>query len=107
MTNTLYDKRDDFDFAVLKVLFLCSNIQLSPACNLYISKLIRYKRACFAYEDFSKRGKLLTKKLMLQGDNVSRLKSSFCKFYGRYNDLVCNCNLSLAYRLNDLFHTLC
>jgi hypothetical protein len=31
-----------------------------------------------------------TKKLMLQGYDESRLKSPFCKFYGRYNDLVCN-----------------
>ena len=64
-------------------------------------------RACFAYEDFSKRGRLLTNKLMLQGYNESRLKSSFRKFYGRYNDLVCGYNLSLAHMLNDLFHTIC
>jgi hypothetical protein len=37
---------------------------------------------------FSKRGKQLTKKLMLQGYYKSRLKTSFCKFYGRYSDLV-------------------
>ena len=64
-------------------------------------------RACFAYEDFSKRGRLLTNKMMLQGYNESRLKSSFRKFYGRYNDLVCGYNLSLAHMLNDLFHTIC
>ena len=57
---------------------------------------IRYARACFAYEDFSKRGKLLTNKLILQGCNESRLKSSFRKFYGRHNDLVCDYKLSLA-----------
>jgi hypothetical protein len=44
---------------------------------------------------------------MLQGYNESRLKSSFRKFYGRYNDLVCDYKLSLTYMLNDLFHTLC
>ena len=66
-----------------------SNIPLSPAYGVYISQLIRYARACFAYEDFFKRGRLLTNKLMLQGYNESRLKSSFRKFYGRYNDLVC------------------
>jgi hypothetical protein len=27
---------------------------------VYVSQLIRYTRARFAYEDFSKRGKLLT-----------------------------------------------
>jgi hypothetical protein len=69
--------------------------------------LIRYARACFAYEDFSKRGKLLTKKLMLQGYNEFRLKSSFRKFYGRYNDLDCDNKMSLAHMLNDLFHTIC
>jgi hypothetical protein len=86
---------------------LCSNIPLSPAYGVYISQLIRYARACFAYEDFSKRGKLLTKKLMLQGYNESSLESSFRKFYGRYNDLVCDYKLSLAHMLNDLFHTIC
>ena len=85
--------------------FLCSNIP--PDYGVYISQLIRYTRACVAYEDFSKRGKLLTNKLMLQGYNESRLKSSFRKFYGRYNDLVCDYKLSLAHMLNDLFHTIC
>jgi hypothetical protein len=104
-----YDKRDDFDFAILNFSFLCSNIPLSPAYGVYISQLIRYARACFAYEDFSRRGKLLTNQLMLQGYNESRLKSSFRKFYGRYtcNDLVCDYKLSLAHMLNDLFHTTC
>jgi hypothetical protein len=107
LTTSLYDKRDDFDFAIVNFPFLSSNIPLSPAYSVYISHLIRYARAYFAYEDFSNRGKLLTKKLMLQGHNESRLKSSFRKFYGRYNDLVCDYKLSLAHMLNDLFHTIC
>jgi hypothetical protein len=72
-----------------------------------ISRLLPYARACFAYDDFSKRGKLLTKKFMLLVYDESRLKSSFRKFYSRYNDLVCEYKLSLAHMLNDLFHTLC
>jgi hypothetical protein len=44
---------------------------------------------------------------MLQGNNESRLKSSFRKFYGHYNDFVCDYKLSLAHMLNDLFHTNC
>ena len=75
LTTSLYDKRDDFDLAIVNFPFLCNNIPLSPAYGVYISQLIRYARACFAYEDFSKRGKLLTNKLILQGYNESRLKS--------------------------------
>jgi hypothetical protein len=61
LTTTLYDKRDDFDFAIDNFPFLCSNLPFSPAYGVYISQFIRYTKACFAYEDFSKRGKLLTK----------------------------------------------
>jgi hypothetical protein len=32
---------------------------------MFISQLIRYAKSCFAYEDFSKRNKLLTNKLMM------------------------------------------
>ena len=45
---------------------------------------------------------LLTKKLMMQDYNESRLKSSFRKFYGRYNDLVRDYKLSLSHMLTDL-----
>jgi hypothetical protein len=43
---------------------------------------------------------------MLQSYNESRLKSSFRKLYGRYNDLVCDHKLSLVHMLNDLLHIL-
>jgi hypothetical protein len=89
LTTSQYDKRDDFEFAIVNFPFLCSNIPLSPAYGVYISQLMLYARACFAYEDFSKRGKLFTNKFMLQGYNESCLKSPFCKFCGRYNELVC------------------
>jgi hypothetical protein len=80
---------------------------LSPACGVYISRLIRCAGACFAFGDFSKRDRLLAEKLMLRGCSGSRLGSSFREFYGRYNDLVCDYKLSLAHMLNDLFHAVC
>jgi hypothetical protein len=56
LTTTLYDKRNDFDFAIVNfpLLCTCSNIPLSPAYGMYIAQLIRYARSCFAYEDFPK-----------------------------------------------------
>jgi hypothetical protein len=35
LTTTLYDKRDDFDFAIINFSFLCSNIPLSHAYGVY------------------------------------------------------------------------
>jgi hypothetical protein len=50
LTTILYDKRDDFHFAIINFPFLCSNIPLSPAYGTYISQLFRYVRTCFAFE---------------------------------------------------------
>jgi hypothetical protein len=44
---------------------------------------------------------------MLLGYNKSCFQPSFHKVYGRYNDLVFDYKLSLAYMVNDLFHKIC
>jgi hypothetical protein len=35
---------------------------------------------------------------------LSRLYTAFGKFYGRYSDLICQCNLPLCRMLSDVFH---
>jgi hypothetical protein len=40
LKTSLYDKREDFDFAIVNIAFLCSNIPLSPAYDVFISQLI-------------------------------------------------------------------
>ena len=107
LTTKLYDKRDDFNFSIVNFPYLCSNIPSSPAYGVFVSQLIRYARACSTYDEFLKRGMLLTNKLIKQDYQQSRLKSSFRKFYGRYNDLVSKYNLPLSQMLNDVFHTIC
>jgi hypothetical protein len=103
LTTQLYDKRDDFNFSIVNFPYLCSNIPASPAYGVNLSQLIRYARACSTYDQFLDRGSLLTKKLMLQGFQMSRLQAAFRKFYGRYNDLIYPYNLSLGHMLSDMF----
>ena len=57
LTTRLYDKRDDFNFLIVKFLFLSSNIPSVPAYGVYVSQLIRYARAGLNYQE---RGKVLT-----------------------------------------------
>jgi hypothetical protein len=104
LTTQLYDKRDDFNFSIVNFRYLLSNIPPSPAYGVYISQLIRYARACSAYDQFLLRGNLLTKKLMSQWFQMSRLQAVFRKFYGRYNVLIYSYNLSLGHKLSDMFH---
>ena len=83
------DKGDYFNFPIVNFPFICSNIPAAPAYGVYISRLlIRYSRACGAYQDFLDRGLLLTRKLRNQWFLLVKLMSSLRKFYGRHHDLV-------------------
>jgi hypothetical protein len=104
LTTQLYDKRNDFNFAIVNFLFTCNNIPLSPACSVYISQLIRYARACSTYDQFSSRGRLRTDKLIIQGLIQSPLMSAFRKFYGPYNDLIHIYKFLLSHMLSDIFN---
>jgi hypothetical protein len=44
LKTKLYDKRDDFNFPIVKFPFtsICRNIPAAPAFGIYISQLIRY-----------------------------------------------------------------
>ena len=47
----LYDKRDDFNVAIINFPHLHSSILTAPAYGVYISQLIRYARACSFYSE--------------------------------------------------------
>ena len=100
--TSLYDKRDDFNFHITNFPFLCSNIPSSSANGVFISQLIRYARASSSYECFILRARRLANKLLIQGYQAERLKSSFKKFYGRYGDLVKHYDVSLTRILDSI-----
>jgi hypothetical protein len=78
---------------------------VQSADGFYISHHTQYARACSAYDQSLNRGSLQTNMLMLQGIQQSRLQPPMCKLSGRYNDLVCQLNLSLGQMLSDVFHS--
>ena len=73
----IFDKSDDFNFPIVNLPFICSNIPAAPAYGVYISQFIRYYRACGTYQDFLDRGFVLTRKLLNQGFLLVQLKSRF------------------------------
>ena len=66
--------------------------------------LFSHSRACSSYECFILMARRLSSKLLKQGYLVERLKSSFRKFYGRYDpwDLILQYEVSLSRMLNDI-----
>jgi hypothetical protein len=55
LSTKIYDKPGDFNFKIINIPNMCSNIPASPAYGVYISQLIRYARASSNYSDFLKR----------------------------------------------------
>ena len=90
LSTRLYDKRNDFEFQIVHVPFLSSNNlhTIWPSHGVYISQLIRYTRCCSHYDDFEYRHKRLVDRLLSQCYKVLQLKTSFKKFYGRYQDFI-------------------
>ena len=104
LRTKLYDKREDFNFPIVNFPFICSNIPAASVYGVYISQLIRYSKACGSYQDIFGIGMLLTRNLLNQGFLLIKLKSSFRKFYGRYQDLVDLNGISVSQMTTDMFH---
>ena len=45
VSTKIYDKRDDFDFDIVKFSFLDGDVHRRPSYGVYISQLIRFTRA--------------------------------------------------------------
>ena len=75
-----YHKRDDFNFHITNFPFLNSNILSSTAYGVFISKLIRYARACYSYECFILRAAPISSNLFGQRYVMERLNSSSWSF---------------------------
>ena len=91
VSSKIYDKRDDFDFDIVKFPFLDGNVPSRP----YISQLIRFARVCCHVDDFNTRNKCLTAKLLKQGYWYHNLRKFCSKFYRRHYELISKFNVGL------------
>ena len=59
VSTKIYDKRDDFNFDIVKYPYLEGDVPRSTSYDVYISQLIRFARASSFVADFNTRNKLL------------------------------------------------
>ena len=81
VTTKFYNKRDNFDFEIVNFPFLDGDVPRSTSYGAYISQLIRFARASSCVADFNTHNKLLTQKVLKQGDWYHKLCKTFSKFY--------------------------
>ena len=95
VSTKIYDKGDDFDFAIVNFPFLDGDVPRSTSYVVYTSQLIRFARASSHVADFNTRNKLLTQKLLKQGYPYHKLRKTFSKFYRRYYNLISKFQIGL------------
>ena len=95
--SKIYDKRDDFDFDIVKFPFLDSDVPRRASYGVYISQHIRFARVCNHVADFNARNKCLTAKLLQQGYRYHKLRKTFSKFYRRHYELISKFNVGLKH----------
>ena len=59
VSTKIYDKRDDFDFAIVNFPFLDGDVPRSTSYGVFISQLIRFARASSIVADFNTRKKIV------------------------------------------------
>ena len=115
LSTNLYDKRDDFNFRIVNLSYICSNI---PDYVVYISQPIIYARACSSYGDFIDRWrcyslKRLLIKIILQHYNTPPWFNGRCvatsgEVYSSYRHLFTHLGFpSVRVVLSDIFSRLC
>ena len=83
----------DLHTEIVNFPFIKSNIPASSAYGVCAAQLMRYSRVCAQNSDVLYRTQPLTQKLLKQGYDALRLKSSLHKVYGGYPNLVDRCEI--------------
>ena len=77
VSTKIYDKRDDFDFDIVKFPFIDGDVPQRASYGVYVSQFIRFARDSSNFSDFQFRNKAVTAKLLWQGYRYFKLRKAF------------------------------
>ena len=67
VSSKIYDKRNDFNFETVNILFLDGDVPCFPSYGVYISQLIPLSRVCSNVDESNNRNLVLTAKILKLG----------------------------------------
>ena len=86
--SKIYDKRDDYKFAIVNFPHLDANIPKKPAYGVFISQVLRYFSGCTHYADFADRVRTLQLRLSTQGYRKSGLLRAVDSLMERRGNII-------------------
>ena len=87
LDTKLFDKRDSFPFSIVRLPFKCSNIPTSMFYGSIGAEVLRTGRVSSSKDYFLPAGKSIIDRSLKQGAEVSSLKKTLKKLYGRHQVL--------------------
>ena len=81
--TSLYDKRDNFPFSIVRMPYKCSNIPSNIFYSSIGAEILRIGRACSSTEAFLLSAQKLIKRMIKQGAKYSRVKKTLVKIFAR------------------------
>ena len=84
----LFDKRDSFPFAIVRLPFLSSNIPTTRFYSSIGAEILRIGRVSSSFENFLLSASILLDRARKQGANVDKLSKTLKKTYGRQQVLI-------------------
>ena len=86
--TSVYDKRDDFGFPIINLLWLSGDVPRLPSYGIYILQLVRCARYCTSVFYFHSKNLQNTSILLTQGYRYHTLRKTFGKFFRSYSELL-------------------
>ena len=88
----LYDKRDGFNFFIVRFPYACSNIPSKIFLSTIGAETLRICRASSCFEHFIRFCQPFFNRMINQGANVREIKSVFVKFFKRHETIFSKFN---------------
>ena len=83
----LYDKRDGFNFFIVRFPYACSNIPNKIFVSTIGAEILRISRASSSFQHFVNFCSPFFKRMCKQGASISEIKSVFLKFFKRHETI--------------------
>ena len=99
---SLYDKRDDFPFAIVRMPHRDSNIPEKIFYSAIVGEFLRIARSSMLYPDFLPKARDLLVRMRNQGATVENLKRSLKKIIENHPETFGTFSMEIDTMLNDI-----
>ena len=100
--HSLYDKREDFPFGIVRMPHRDSNIPEKIFYSAVVGEFLRIARSSMLYPDFLPKARDLLLRMRKQGATVENLKRSLKKIIESHPETFANYSVETETMLNDI-----